>query len=421
MTSSALQARTNHGFAPSRTPLSITVFSSLFLIRTLSDSQILPAGLSSGLNLLVAALAIVAGFLLSARSGASKGGGLVPAVLVLGFVSFLYASFEFGLTFEITSELIRLWSILGMAVISRTVVSEVGAMPFAIRLVHLGLPAVSLLVVASVTRLPVIFSGSGRAFGTFQQTNAAAAFVALYSCLVLYVLLRTGRRDMAVILIVALAAAASTLSLGGIVALLTGTLVLLFGSGASLRVKVIATAALAVVASVAAASGALTERLKSLETTVSIDQATSGQTTNSLDWRFYNWKRLIAIWHEHPLQGWGMGATNAEIQPIGKQPHSEYVRILVEFGILGSSIAVVLLAVALFSLSKSSISPWGRTLALAVIFAVLVNAIVSNTVSYVPAMYLFVAVWAVGVGTDRSSEIAAPASEGVSPSSARSS
>lgn len=421
MTSSALQARTHGDDASSRTPLSLTAFSSLFIVRTLSDSQILPAGISSGLNLVVAALAIVAGFFLSARSGAARGGGLVPAVLVLGFVSFLYASFEFGPAFEITSELVRLWSILGMAVIARTVVSEVGAMPFAIRLVHLGLPAVSVLVVASVTRFPVIFSSSGRAFGTFQQTNGAAAFVALYSCLVLYVLLRTGRREMAVILIVALAAAASTLSLGGIVALLTGTLVLLFGSGASLRVKTIATAALAVVASIATAGGALTERLKGLETTVSIDQATSGQTTNSLDWRFYNWKRLVAIWQEHPIQGWGMGTTNAEIQPIGKQPHSEYVRILVELGILGASTAVVLLAVALISVNKSSISPWGRTLSLAVLFAVLVNAIVSNTVSYVPAMYLFVAVWSVGVGTHRSSEIAAADSHGISPSSARSS
>jgi O-antigen ligase len=394
-------ARTQAGasWSPVIRSTALFSFSGLFVVRTLSDSLILPSAVSSALNFVVAALAVVLAFFISSRRGAPRGNGLVPAILALSLASFMFATTGFGLKVEIVSELVRLWSILGMAVLARTAVAEMGAILFATRLVHLGLPAIGLLVVGFVTRTPYLFSGAGRAFGTFQQTNSAASFVALYSCLVLYLLLRTGRKQFVVFLILALAGAASTLSLGGIVSLLAGLMVLLFGSGASARIKTLATTALLAVSTLAATSGVLTDRLRALETTVSIDQATSGQTTNSLDWRFYNWKRLLAIWQEQPLLGWGMGSTNEELQPIGKQPHSEYVRVLVEFGILGAAFCVALLLIAIFLIFRPQTSSWGRTLALSALMALLVNAIVSNTVSYVPTMYLFVAIWAVGAGT----------------------
>ncbi|MFB2586747.1 O-antigen ligase family protein [Herbiconiux liukaitaii] len=388
------------------------VLAALLIARTFSDTAAIGGGAVSALNLIITLGAIVMGFVFSLTPSGRGGRGFVPVLLVFTLVGCIFAVGTFGVQYAIVGELLRFTSILGMAVIARSAVQELGFERLSALVLASGLPAVFILVVALVTKSPLIYgAGTSRAFGTFNQTNGAAAFVALYACLALYMLLRTKRPRYLIPLLVAMVAAVSTLSLGGLSALLVGALVLLLGSAASRGVKLFALLLIAAGAVVAYASGILSARLAELETTVSIDQVAAGQTTNSLDWRFYNWKRLMDIWAEQPLQGWGLGSTNAAIQPIGKQPHSEYVRAFVETGLIGVSILVcVLLVFLVMTFAKSSeLSRWGKTIVVTTLAVVLTNAIASNTISYVPAMYLAVIMFAIGFG-DRRPALAGDAS-----------
>lgn len=406
MTVLSAQATERDLFASARRSPAAILFAFLFIGRTLSDTSAIGGGVSSALNLAITFGAIATGFALSMTKAGRGERPFVPILLVFIFVSSCYACFTFGIEYQIVSEFLRSASILGMAVVARAGVRQIGFERFGALVVAWGFPAVVLLVVALVTHLPLLYaSGTSRAFGTFQQTNSAGAFVAFYFCVALYLMLRTRNVRYLFALLVTLAAAVSTLSLGGLSALLAGALIMLFGSGAPARLKTTAAVVIAGGGAAVLASGILSDRLSQLETTVSIDDANAGQTTNSLDWRFYNWKRLMQFWSERPLQGWGLGSTNGEIQPIGKQPHSEYVRAMVETGVVGVAILTILLLVliALIFSPTTNLSRWGKTLTASSLAVFLVNAFASNTISYTPAMYLFVAMLAIGFG-DRAEE-----------------
>lgn len=64
---------------------------------------------------------------------------------------------------------------------------------------------------------------------------------------------------------------------------------------------------------------------------------------NSFNWRLAQWTYLIGQWQQFPLLGYGLG-TNKYISANGLEPHNDYVRALVEGGIVGFILFLIFLA-----------------------------------------------------------------------------
>ena len=56
---------------------------------------------------------------------------------------------------------------------------------------------------------------------------------------------------------------------------------------------------------------------------------------NSFNWRLAQWSYLIEEWKKSPFLGYGLGLTSY-LGPIGAYAHNDYVRVLVEGGLIGS-------------------------------------------------------------------------------------
>jgi O-antigen ligase len=72
---------------------------------------------------------------------------------------------------------------------------------------------------------------------------------------------------------------------------------------------------------------------------------------NSFNWRIAQWYTLLTAWQHHPLLGYGLGLS---IYTAGNDllPHNDYIRFLVEGGIIGLIVALSLFVVAGFRLIR---------------------------------------------------------------------
>jgi O-antigen ligase len=136
------------------------------------------------------------------------------------------------------------------------------------------------------------------------------------------------------------------------------------------------------------------ERIANESTTELSTNGTRGPATTSLEWRLEKWQRLIHIWEARPILGRGLGTVTSEEAPTGHPtnsplPHNEYLRYLVETGVLGLIILLGALASLILRLrrAKRTATSHGPTLALAVVAGLLANAAASNTLLYTPAAY----------------------------------
>ena len=125
-----------------------------------------------------------------------------------------------------------------------------------------------------------------------------------------------------------------------------------------------------------------------------------GEASTSLDWRLDKWKLLLPKWEASPLVGQGLGTTTTtKAIPgdrfSGKPPHNEYVRYLVETGIIGFAILLWALTILVRSLLRRR-RTWGAsdvdvfdaaTLALVVVAGCVVNALADNTLLNSPTCY----------------------------------
>ncbi|MDJ0730294.1 MAG: O-antigen ligase family protein [Crocosphaera sp.] len=77
---------------------------------------------------------------------------------------------------------------------------------------------------------------------------------------------------------------------------------------------------------------------------------------NSFNWRLAQWAYLLGQWQQYPLLGFGLG-TGKYISTNGLEPHNEYLRALIEGGIMGLIIFFIFLGgqiIYLFKVMRSS-------------------------------------------------------------------
>lgn len=372
------------------------------LVRVLTDDRSAPNSRHSGSLNLSAVIALLFIFL-AVRLLLQRRRGIVPTALAALWLCIWMAVAvgTSGSSTETLREGVREVSVVALFVIVYNARGDV-TVPIAARLVQVAgsIPAVlALYQLATHTGMNV--HGDIRSHGTFAHPNSAAMFFAIGAIASLWLYLDNGRRRIDALLMTLFAAALiATVSIDGL-ATLTAMLIT-FGAlrQGSIRAKLSPWAIAGIVVAAFFATPLGAHRVAG-ETATTLSAAERGEATSTLDTRLYRWKTLLPEWERSPLLGRGLGTTTTAESTAANRlnsllPHNEYIRYLVETGVIG----LVILLAALFILVRALLrrrrspgplelgAPNAATLALAVVAGCLVNSLADNTLLNSPTCYV---------------------------------
>jgi O-antigen ligase len=385
---------------PASVQLVVTFIAVTLLIRVLGDDASSPNSRFSGsLNLsgAIAALLIIVAIVLLLRQRR----GLLPTILAALWLCVwtAVAVSTRGASTEIVREGVREASIVALGVI---VCNARGAVtvPVATRIVQFAgfIPAV-LAIYQLLTHTGMDVAGNLRSNGTFAHPNSAVMFFALALIASLWQYLDSGhRRSDALFVVLFAAAVVSTFSIDGLISMFV--MMMAFGAlhSGGLRVKLVpcVVGGLTLLAFFATPLGS--QRVAN-ESSTSLAAAERGEGS-SLSWRLHKWKTLIPEWEESPVFGQGLGVTTTTpatpTNPFaGYPPLNEYVRYLVETGVIGLALLLCALALLIRRLIRTRSEDGSleagyqntSTLAIAIIAGCLVNSVADNTFLNTPTSY----------------------------------
>ena len=386
------------------------------VVRVLTDDLSAANSRHSGsLNLsgVIAVLFIVVAFVLLARE---RRGVLASTLAVIWLLIWtVVALHTSGASTETLREGVRELSVVGLGVIVYNA-QKLVTLPIAARMVQLmGIAPALLALYQLATHTGLDVAGNVRANGTFAHPNSAAMFFAIATVATLWLYLDYGRRLFDALLVAIFAAALiATFSIDGLLTLTA--MLLVFGTlqPGSIRAKLVPAVVAGLVVLVFFATPLGARRIAG-ESSTSLRAADRGETTSSLDTRLYRWKTLLPEWERSPVIGQGLGTTTTaegtSANPLnGLLPHNEYIRYLVETGILGLAILIAALAY----LGRSLIRGWRATrngsqepfnapaLGVVVVVGCLVNALADNTLLNSPTCYAATLIVASLLGNTRS-------------------
>lgn len=375
------------------------------LVRVLTDDGSSSDSRHSGsLNLsgaiAVAFVLVAAGLLLRRRRGVTP---TLLAALWLGVWTIVALRIH-GTSTETLREGVREASVVALAVIVYNV-REIVTVPVAARLVQIAGVAPALLALYQlVTNTGTVVAGHIRSNGTFAHPNSAAVFFAIGAIASLWLYLDGGRRRFDAFLGVLFAAALiTTVSIDGLLGLIA--MLITFGAlHSGRRARLVPFLAAGLLALVFFGTPLGSERIAKESST-----SLSGEPNTSLAWRFRKWKLLLPEWERSPVLGRGLGATTTIEAPTEPEltvaafrraylrdalPHNEYLRYLVETGVIGVALLLGALALLLGKLFRrrriellAGSAANAPTLAIATIAGCLVNSLADNTFLNSPTCY----------------------------------
>ncbi len=376
--------------------------------------------LSGGIAVLFVLVAL--GLLLRRRQGVAP---TSLAALWLG-VWTAVALAAHGASTETLREGVREASVVALAAIVYNA-REIVTVPVAARLVQIaGLAAALLAIYQLVTNTGTVVAGHIRSNGTFAHPNSAAVFFAIGAISSLWLYLDNGRRRFDAFLAAIFAAALiTTVSIDGLLALLA--MLMTFGAlhSGTPRARLVPFLAAGLVALVFFGTPLGSERIAKESST-----SLSGEPNTSLAWRFRKWKLLLPEWERSPVLGRGLGATTTIEAPAEPEltvaafrraylrdalPHNEYLRYLVETGVIGLALLLGALAILLANLfRRRGIEPMDTgavnapTLAIAILAGCLVNSLADNTFLNSPTCYaaVLIVIAALGIRMQRPTQLA---------------
>jgi O-antigen ligase len=296
-----------------------------------------------------------------------------------------------GSSAETVREGVREASVVALGILvynARPVVT----MPTATRLIQfVGVVPALVAVHQFATHTGREIAGQIRANGTFVHPNGAAVFFALATTISLWRYLDCGRRRSDALLTALFAAVLiATFSIDGLLTMIA--MMIAFGAlrPGAVRAKLGAFAVAGLVMLVFAATPLGAERIAS-ETSSNITTAERGVPNSSFVWRLYRWQLLLPEWERSPLLGQGLGTTvtaeaTASSKLAGFVPHNEYLRYLVETGVVGLVLLLWALGLLIRALARRRSIPGDRdagtlnaaTLVIVLIIGCLVNSLADN-------------------------------------------
>ncbi|MUL38751.1 O-antigen ligase family protein [Gloeocapsopsis dulcis] len=122
---------------------------------------------------------------------------------------------------------------------------------------------------------------------------------------------------------------------------------------------------------------------------------------NSFNWRIAQWTFLLKSWQQHPIFGYGL-ATSSYISIFNNYPHNDYIRALVEEGIVGLVAFIVFLGAQvtrlvqlLQSTNRGSAQHYLCLILLAVFLATLIGMCTDNVWSHTTLYFYWWTLFAV--------------------------
>ncbi|MGN5236414.1 O-antigen ligase family protein [Rhodococcus sp. SJ-3] len=372
-------------------PVSVLVVG-LVIIRSLSDYGIStgtrPAILSA-VSLAVSFVAIYALVLHASRWQGHRRWGAV-AQLMLGAIALwtLVGIFHYGINLDLLIDSVRILSAAAVFVLAYAYAEVPEPRTAVIWMVG---PAALLGVIGGLASLEGFVNRFGRLAGTFSHPNAAAAFYGIALIAVLSLWLKSRTKLLAAVGLLSFVALLLTGSLGGIAGTVAGILLLVWSRRASWPMRrIIQTVGVLGSLVVAYFLTGLSDRIAEFSFGGAV--TISSSDPDSFQWRIENWRRLVVEWRENPILGFGLGASNHEVMPLGGPPHSLYFQTLVDMGIIGIlALAVIFVYWWRKARRNANGDGWEGPTLVGLFGFVFVNGIVSNFLGYMAALYLTVA------------------------------
>lgn len=319
--------------------------------------------------------------------------GVQATVLALLWLCFwtLIAVHAQGTSAETIREGVREASVVALVVLVYNARGAV-SVPTATRIIQfIGVVPAILALYQLVTHTGLEVAGQIRSNGTFVHPNSAAIFFAITAVVSLWRYLDNGRRRSDALLTALFAAALiATFSLDGLLSMI----VMLMAFGAlrpgSVRAKLgaFAVAALVILTFLATPLGA--ERIANASSS-NVTTAEHGLPNSSLAWRIYKWQTLLPEWERSPIFGQGLGTTvtseaTASSRLAGSVPHNEFLRYLVETGVVGLVTLLWALGILMRALARRRRVPGTRSagtlnaasLAITIVIGCLFNSLGDN-------------------------------------------
>jgi O-antigen ligase len=363
----------------------------IIILRSLSDfglaanSSIVPNGIiNAAIGLVVLSFALV-----PSRSRAPQLlKRLAVAITSILIVATAVGLWKFGFDGGAISEALRLLSVVTIMMVAARQQALSDQTLGSLLAVSI-LPASAVLIVGNILKMPLMESANGRATGSFSHANSAAAFmsVAILACLGVWLWNRS--KAMLATASLALVALFLTESLGALIGLCIGALVIIICSAREIFGRaLLAVGVLTIGGYFLLAYTRLTARIAEF-TSFNVPTASAGADANSLEWRLLNWHYLYVEWKKSPWLGYGLGSTTTEITPLGAPPHSLPMQLLLETGIIGCLAVFILLVIGVHLLLRRV--RHGRreiSILLGLLAFAVVNGAESNLLAYTAALYL---------------------------------
>ncbi len=285
---------------------------------------------------------------------------------------------------------LALSSLVPLYLLARASVADIGSNASLRIIGTVTLIPCGLFVVGSLIFPSLMVGTNGRAAGTFVHANAAGSFLAIAVTVVSWLALSRGSAYV-IPLLVAVSALVLTESLNALISALSGIFMLLILLPATILARTFYLFSCAVASWLIVSFTALGSRIHEALSSDFSAAIESGVSQNSFEWRILNWVELIHAWSSSPVFGWGIGSTASLIQPLGGPPHSMYVQVLVETGIIGVAAGLALgISLGSYSIRKQRAYPGSPYMpAVVALFVCLaVNGFASNLLTSGAALYL---------------------------------
>ncbi|MBA3806801.1 MAG: O-antigen ligase family protein [Solirubrobacterales bacterium] len=364
------------------------------LVRVLTDNRSSPGSHHSGRLNLSGVIAIVF-ILLAVAMLARRGRGVLPAILASLWLCIwtAIALGTSGASTETLREGVREGSVIALAVIVYNLRGALTPTNAARMLQFVGFVAAVIAVYQLATDTGMDIAGNIRSNGTFAHPNSAAMFFAIGAGVSLWLYFECDRRPIDVLLFALFTTALlSTYSVDGLAALIAMLIALGALRPGPLRSKGGPWLMAGLIVAIFLATPLGARRIARVNSPIN-----AGANGSSLAWRVHKWKLLMPDWEGSPIIGRGLGTTTTEAgspgdQYAGEPPHNEYVRYLVESGVVGLAIllwavTILIRRVLLRRRQWDGRAPNTTALALLVIVGCLVNSLADNTLLDSPTCY----------------------------------